>query len=175
MAHDVRYVELVPTDLIKGRIVRNPAYPGVALVNGWVGISEISQRRKPAFRAALAASLAAEGFRNPVVLYQAPGGLYLSFGGSRVQAAKDSGIEFCKAIINDYTGEWADYEEVTEDNWESFFTDVPDYHEFGEHGFDYHYSLERNRRHTHDPKGLAWAEDVFSEFAHEFPWVTNET
>jgi hypothetical protein len=162
---------MVPTEEVLGRIVRNPAYPGAGLgIHGWVGISEISQRRKPAFRAKLAESLATEGFRNPVVLYATSAGLYLSFGGSRVQAAKDAGIEFVKAIINDYTGDWAHCDLVTEENWSSFFTDVPEWHEFTETGFDYHYSLERNRRDTYDPAGFEWV-DNFHEIAHEFPWV----
>lgn len=167
----VRYATVDPRD-IKGRLIRNPGYggPGVG-IHGWCSATALSACRKPSFRAELADSIKREGLRNPVVLYSTPEGLYLSFGGSRASAALDVGLEAIPAIINDYTGDYDDCESVDEENWTDFFTDVPQWHEFGETGFDYHYSLERNRRDTYDEAGFNWIGDEFWKIAHEFSWV----
>lgn len=168
----VRYANIDPADL-KGRVIRNPAYggPGVG-IHGWVSNPELSQCRKPKFRKALRESLLKEGMRNPIIVYATPAGLFLGFGGSRAQAAKDICLKCVPAIINDYTGQFSDCPEVTPSNWTHWFEDVPSWHEFGTTGFDYHYALEKNRRATYDPAGLAWA-DMTSEFiTEEFPWLS---
>jgi hypothetical protein len=168
---EVRYCPEVPLEAINGRVVRNPNYNDTDCgIHGWCAHPKVSHQRKPCFMAALGESLKKEGYRNPVVLYSTPTGLWMSFGGSRIQAGRDAGLTHCKAIINDYTGEYSHCTLVTEANWSSFFTDVPRWHEFGETGFDYHYSLERNRRDTYDPAGFEWVGD-FDEIRHEFSWV----
>jgi len=166
----VRYAQIDPADL-KGRIIRNPSYGGPSVgINGWCSSPVLSACRKPAFRAELADSLRKDGMRNPIIAYSTPEGLYLSFGGSRASAARDIGLQAIPAIINDYTGEYDACESVDEENWTDFFMDVPQWHEFGDTGFDYHYSLERNRRDTYDPAGFNWIDD-FGKIAHEFSWV----
>ena len=166
----VRYAEVELAE-IKGRIIRNPAYSNDKVsIYGWCWTPELSQARKPQFRAAMAESLRSEGYRNPVILFSCSEGLFLSFGGSRVSVGLSAGLARIPAIINDYNGAFGDAPEVTDDNWDSFFTDVPEYHEFTDTGFETHYSLERNRRDHYDPAGMAWADG--EEFIkHEFPWI----
>ena len=109
------------------------------------------------------------GFRNPILVWSLPEGVFLTFGGSRVKAAVSLGLEDIPAIINDYTGLYRLLPEVTEDNWETFFTDPPRDVEFTKDGFDYHYNLERARRDKHDPAGFAWVEGKPEFIKQEFP------
>jgi hypothetical protein len=169
---DVRYVPELQLGSIKGRIIRNPGYGGPdSGIYGWPTTDCVSRNRKPRFMAALAKDIRANGFRNPVVCYSTPTGVWLSFGGSRVEAGRIAEAGTIPAIINDYTGDFAEYKEVTNANWSECFTDVPEYAEFTDTGFDTHYSLERNRRDRYDPAGMKWAEgkDFVRE---EFPWLS---
>jgi len=161
---------------VRGRLIRNPAYggPGVGL-NGWTWRPYIVKHFKHEFQKALNKSIEENGVRNPVIVWSLTEGLFFSFGGSRIEACLLIGLDECPAIINDYTGEYSSSPEVTPDNWSSFFTDPPRAFEFGDHGADYHYNLERARRHEHDPAGFAWLEGSQPPFiAQEFPWVLEE-
>lgn len=170
---DVRFVPDLSIDLIRGRLIRNPNYGGPSVGRkGWTWRPEVSKAAKPEFHDALAKSISSKGVRNPVLVWSFPEGVFLTFGGSRVRAAKRAKLSSVPAIINDYTGEFRENSRVTEENWESYFTDVPSTHEFTEDGFDYHYNLERARRHNHDPAGFAWLEgDKPSWIKKEFPWL----
>ena len=174
--YDVRYTTVDPRG-IRGRLIRNPNYGGPSVgLNGWTWRPEVSKNHgaKPGFHKALAASVEKDGIRNPILVWSLPEGLFLTFGGSRVHAALTAGIEAGPAIIKDYTGRYADGLLVTEDNWESCFTDVPRTFEFGEYGADYHYHLERARRHEHDEAGLDWLGDNTPAWlSKEFPWINN--
>jgi len=89
-----------------------------------------------------------------------------------VRACVSIGIPTIPAIINDYTGDFADHPEVTKDNLDNFFIDVPRDTEFNEDGFDYHYNLERARRHNYDESGLTWLDgDNPNWLEKEFPWL----
>lgn len=171
---DVRH-GLVPVSAIRGRLIRNPAYGGPSVgPHGWTWRPEINKASKPEFQEALAVDVKENGIRNPILVYCFDdSGLYLTFGGTRVNACKLAGIEEIPAIINDYTQvvyEAAD--SVTPDNVESFFQDPPRDWEFGEKGFDYHYNLERARRANHDPNGFAWLEgEEPAWIKKEFPWL----
>lgn len=168
---DVRYAQ-VPVEGIKGRIIRNPNYGGPSIsIHGWHWVEDVSTHRKPQFQEALRESIGREGFRNPIIVYATAEGDFVGFGGSRLRAARDLGLERLPALVNDYVGRYRDSVAVTEDNWEEFFTDVPEYLEFTPTGVDTHYSLERNRRNHYDPKGMEWADgaDFIEE---EFSWLT---
>jgi hypothetical protein len=170
----VRYAE-VPIEDIKGRIIRNPGYGGPRVsIYGWCWHPEISRHRKPKFQEALRESIRQDGVRNPVVVFAVREGLFISFGGSRVLAARDVGLERIPAVVNDYCGAFEDASEVTPENVESFFTDVPQWWEFTEVGFDTHYFMERNRRGSCDPSGYAWMPKGAEWIAHEFPWLEME-
>ena len=173
--YDVRFAYINP-NCILGRLIRNPNYGGPSVgLNNWTWRPEVSKAsaRKPGFHSALAKSIEEEGVRNPVLVWSLPEGVFLTFGGSRVAAAIACGLNSIPAIINDYTGTYAESELVTEDNWESFFQDVPRTFKFGEHGADYHYHLERARRHEHDQAGLDWLGDDNPEWlGKEFPWIS---
>ena len=158
---------------VRGRLIRNPNYggPGVSL-NGWRWRESISNHTKPGFQAALTESIQQEGLRNPILVWSLPEGIFLTFGGSRLKAIRTLGLRWVKAIINDYTGDFKDSPEVTPENYFRFFKDPPRDVEFGDHGFDYHYNLERARRDKHDPAGFAWLENSNTDFLQrEFPWV----
>ena len=160
----------VDPHLVTKRLVRNPNYGGGPCdVPGCVTIPLVERAMKPRFFSALEADVASNGFRNPALVYGTSQGVLLQFGGSRVKIAKrlDTAIP---VILVDYTGEW-EGEEVTPDNWQTFFMDVPVLFEFTEYGVDTHYSLERNRRQTFDPKGLAWVPADNDFIDHEFPWI----
>ena len=163
----------VPLDEIKGRLIRNPGYNNQHVsLNGWCWIPDGSDpHRKPQFQEALRASIRDEGFRNPIVVYALEEGIFLSFGGSRLRAARDLDTGHIPAIVNDYVGRFPEAEEVNATNYERFFVDVPKYVSFdGDGGFDYHYNLERKRRDNYDEAGMRWAGDsVF--IANEFPWI----
>ncbi len=169
---DVRYAQ-VPVEGIKGRIIRNPNYGGPTVsIHGWHWVQDVSTHRKPQFQEALRESIEREGMRNPVIVYATSEGDFIGFGGSRLRAARDLGLEELPAIINDYVGRYAEAESVTPENWHLFFTDVPEYLEFTPTGVDTHYSLERNRRNHYDPQGMAWAKDA-DFIATEFEWIND--
>jgi hypothetical protein len=131
---------------------------------------------KRQFFAALADDVKQHGFRNPIVVYALPEGLHLAFGCSRLRVAQQLSIPI-KAIVNDYTGEFADAIEVDASNVATFFMDPPARFKFGTSGFDYHYSIERNRRETFDPQGIKWMEehpDREQIIRDEFEWINEE-
>jgi hypothetical protein len=167
-----RHAVVYSPDVTK-RIIRNPNYGGPRLsYQGWCSQPVTPATRKVKFFDALRESVAAEGFRNPIILWNVAEGLHVQFGVSRLRVAHELDL-MIPAIINDVTGEMTDHPEVTRSNWKDFFTDIPVYHEFNKDGsFDYHYSLERNRRHTYDPNGMAWADDDAQFIKDEFPWVS---
>ncbi len=172
---NIRYGE-IKCDEVKGRLIRNPGYggPGVSL-NGWRWRDSISNHTKPEFQAALEANIAKDGVRNPILVWSLPEGILLTFGGSRLKACLRLGLETIPAIVNDYTGTYAAWPEVKPDNWEGFFIDPPRFFDFTEFGADYHYNLERARRHEHDPAGFAWADNDALFINKEFPWVNSDT
>jgi hypothetical protein len=173
-AHSVRY-EHIPCAAIIGRLIRNPNYGGPTVsLNGWHCMDRISNHTKAGFQAALTASIAEEGVRNAILVWSLPEGVFLTFGGSRLKACREAGIARIPAIINDYTGTYDMSPEVTEDTLSNFFQDPPRDYEFGEDGFDYHYNLERARRHDHDPAGFAWIDGTPSFITKEFPWLTEK-
>lgn len=173
-AFSVRYGSLQCDDVV-GRLIRNPAYggPGVSL-NGWRYRPSISNHTKPAFQEALKNDIAEKGVRNPILVWALPEGVFLTFGGSRLRACRALKLESIPAIINDYTGLYDSYDEVRETNWASYFTDPPRAFTFGEDGADYHYNLERARRHEHDPAGFEWVENDAPFINQEFPWVNKD-
>ena len=166
----VRYAK-VPLEGIKGRIIRNPGYGGPTLsIYGWTWRPDVSTHRKPLFQEALRDSISREGIRNPVVIYSLVEGDFLSFGGSRLRAARDAGLDSIPALVNDYCGRYKEELEVTPENALSLFTDIPEYIEFTATGIDTHYSLERNRRDHYDPSGMLWADDA-DFIGKEFSWI----
>ncbi len=171
----VRYCPDVDPQVVIDKIVFNPNYGcRTCRVPNTCIIPVIERKMKPMFFDALRESVAKDGFRNPIILYDTYEGLLLAFGGSRLRVAKELDVPI-PAIVVDYTGKRSDAEEVTLDNFEEFFTDVPEYFEFTNVGVDTHYSLERNRRHTYDPAGFAWTDGKSDEFLKaEFPWLDNE-
>lgn len=171
----VRYSNVNVGDII-GRLIRNPSYGGPRVgLNGWCWRNQISNHTKAGFQEALEASIAEEGVRNPILVWALPEGMLLTFGGSRLKAARVIGLTKVPAIINDYTGAYSGCPEVHEANWDTFFQDPPRVFEFTENGADYHYNLERARRHEHDPAGFAWLKDEQPEFiSKEFPWLISD-
>ena len=168
---DVRCAR-IPVGDIAGRLIRNPNYGGPSLsLNGWTWRPEISKHGKEGFQKALEDSVRESGVRNPILVWSLPEGIFLTFGGSRVRACSNAGIRRVPAIINDYTGDFEEAPQVTPENLSEFFTDVPRDYEFGPDGFDYHYNLERARRHNHDPAGLEWLDDDPNWLDKEFPWL----
>jgi uncharacterized ParB-like nuclease family protein len=159
----------VKIDGIKGKLIRNPAYPGPKVgLNGWVSTDRIGTKDKPEFQLALTESIAKEGVRNPIIVYALESGDYLGFGGSRLNAARDAGLERIPALINDHCNRYRYLREITPENWQDVFTDIPRYFEFTEDGVDYHYSLEKNRRMHFDPAGIVWRK---GEPLSEFSWI----
>lgn len=158
---------------VTGRLIRNPGYGGPSVgLNGWHYRPETSTHNKAGFQEALDADVRKNGIRNPILVWSLPEGIFLTFGGSRLRACVNVGLEEIPAIINDYTGKFADCPEVTPDNWQTFFTDPPRDFEFGEYGADYHYNLERARRFAHDPAGFQWLGKTEPDFLkREFPWL----
>ena len=169
----VRYCPMLDPQVITHRICFNPNYGGPATVVP--GACTVRIRRKgikPETRAAIVESVRQEGFRNPIVVYDTPQGILLGFGGGRVQAAQELDT-FVPAIVVDYTGAYALFEEVTPDNWEEKFRDVPAYFRFTDVGIDTHYGLERNRDEWYDPAGIAWVQtdDAMEAVLKESPWL----
>lgn len=152
----IKYVPQIDSRIIKYRLVRNPAYPGIETeVPGAVGVL-IKRTRKPETREAIKDSVRREGFRNPILLYRTSKGTFLSFGGGRLQAAQELGV-LVPAIVVDYTGDLDPLRDVTPDNWQEYFRDVPTLFTFTDIGVDTHYGLERNRNEWFDPAGVEWA------------------
>lgn len=176
MAFEIRFAEIDPHQ-VTHRLIRNPNYGGRGCeVPGACVIPVIERKIKPKFFKELRANVATDGFRNPIVLYRVHEfGLLLSFGGSRLRVAKELDITV-PAIVVDYVGDYADCEEVTPDNWPTFFRDVPVHFEFTDNGIDTHYSLERMRREHYDPAGMEWTKDHEGDkefLAEEFPWLSD--
>lgn len=159
---------------ITTRIIRNPNYGGKPCeVPGTCLVPIKNKGIKPKTRQAIQDSIAKDGCRNPILVYKTSAGLHLSFGGGRLMAcqALDTLIP---AIVIDYTGELADYEEVTRHNWQDFFMDVPAHFTWTEYGIDTHYGLERGRTEDwFDPAGVEWTKalDDDSFLTEESPWL----
>jgi hypothetical protein len=163
---------IVNPKLVTQRIIRNPNYGGKGCkVPGTCIIPLVERKIKPKFFDALRKDVAANGFRNPILLYHVDGKLLLSFGGSRLRIAKELD-QMIPAIIVDYDGVFFGGR-VTLDNYASFFVDPPELFEFTDYGVDTHYSLERNRREHYDPNGMKWAEALDDKefLTEEFPWL----
>ncbi len=170
---EVRYCPDVDPQVVTHRLIRNPNYGGApSVVPGACVIPVIERKMKPKFFEALRKNVKLRGFRNPILLYDTPEGLLLSFGGSRLRVAKELDKKI-PAIVIDYTGAYALFEEVTPDNYTSIFTDVPVLFTFTDIGVDTHYSLERNRREYYDPAGMAWVPKGNDFVDEEFPWITS--
>ncbi len=174
-AYSVRAGDIRCDDVV-GRLIRNPGYGGPSVgLNGWCYHTRLSSHTKAGFREALREDIKENGVRNPILVWSLPEGVFLAFGGSRLTSCIALGLDTCPAIINDYTEKYSESPEVRPDNWYTFFTDPPNTFEFGEYGADYHYNLERARRHDHDPAGFAWLDGEEPSFiAEEFPWVLIE-
>jgi hypothetical protein len=158
--------------LIQHKLVRNPNYSGEAVGPfGWRAVPLEPAPNKAGFHAAMEQSVREEGVRNPSVVYRFGGKYYLSFGGSRVFAARKVGI-LLPCIVNDHDDAF-NFSNVTPENWQDYFKDVPAYHEFNEHGFDYHYHIEKNRRASYDEAGMRWVEPLSNTdfLQEEFPWI----
>lgn len=171
---NVVYTHVNPK-IVKDRIIFNPNYGGQGCSVPGTCMIPIKERKiKPLFFVQLRKSVEAEGFRNPILLYNTPEGLLLSFGGSRLRVAKELD-KIIPAIVVDYVGDMTWHvSDVTPENFGRFFTDVPLLFEFTDVGIETHYSLERMRRDKYDPEGMAWTEegDVDTAFlGEEFPWL----
>lgn len=82
------------------------------------------------FYTRLEASIKAEGFRNPIMVYEKHGERTFPYGGSRVYMAHKLQIPV-PAIVTDWTGAFAHWEEIkTVDQALSKFTDLPTVLEF---------------------------------------------
>jgi len=171
----VRYVGNVNPHTVTHRLIRNPNYGGKPTVVGGACIMPVVERKiKPKFFVALKANVLIDGFRNPILLYNTPEGMLLSFGGSRLRVAKELDVPL-PAIVVDYVGTFNDRELVHEGNYREFFRDPPVLFKITDIGVETHYSLERNRREFYDPAGMAWVEDHegSTEFLdEEFPWLS---
>lgn len=154
----------------------NPVYPGISTgFPGAVGTPLVPAKGKTGFYAALEESVRRGGIRNPPVLYIDGHRWYVGFGGSRVLVAQRLGLGL-PAIVNAGAGAQITGKgvvEVTEDNWSNFFVDPPAEVEWSDRGFQYHYSIERNRRDRFDPQGLKWTEELDDTkfLDEEFSWL----
>lgn len=177
MKWTARYVQVDPKE-ITHRICFNPNYgtagtcvPGTSQVTIRSGKKGI----KPKTRARILESIRQDGIRNPILVYHTPEGMFLSFGGGRLEAAKQLDIAI-PAIVIDYVGDFEDYPEVDEENWQTFFTDVPKYFEWTEYGAHTHYGLEMGRKEEFDAAGLAWTQNAdMPDILHESPWLDGNT
>lgn len=171
----VRYTPGLNPHLVKYRIVRNPDYSGRVLsLNNWREYP-IKDTRKQDLQDTLNKDIKEHGFRNPIIVYAIDEGIYLVFGGSRLRAAKLHNISI-PAIVNDYTGDFRNYPEVTPENHLRFYTDEPCWHEFGEYGYDSHNGLERMRREewSKTSTGFDWLKRKdydLSFIEREMPWA----
>lgn len=170
----VRYCLDVDPQVVTHRICFNPNYGGPGTVVPRTCKVPIRQKGiKPETRARITENVRTEGFRNPILLYDTPEGLLLGFGGGRLQAAKELDTAV-PAIVVDYTGAYELFEEVTEDNWQEFFRDVPEFFVFTDVGIDTHYGLERGRDEWFDPAGIEWAKENDEDMEavlKESPWL----
>lgn len=173
MTHYKRIVRaLVDPMHVRRRICFNPDCGGASTIVPGTCSIPIRPNIKPKTRERIRQSVEREGFRNPILLYAtAPKVLLLGFGGGRLLAAQD--LNRCiPAIVVDYTDDYEGYIPVTPDNWQSFFTDVPEHFVFTDRGIETHYNLERMREGEADPAGLAWAtEEDMKDILEESPWL----
>jgi hypothetical protein len=163
----------VPIEDILGFVRRNSqAVEGYGVGPfGWRVRLDMSKKNKPKFRAAMVDSILTDGIRNPLLGYSFKEGLLLAFGAGRLKAAKEAGLTTVPMIVNDFTGEYDDYPEVTEENWTDYFVDVPITYEFSAKGFTYHYNMTKSTRTLDDPAGMAWYEGDENDFSDEFPYL----
>ena len=169
----VRYVKDVYAHRVTRRLIRNPNYGGSSsIVPGACIIPLVERKIKPKFFLALRENVRLYGFRNPILLYNTPEGLLLSFGGSRLRVAKELDVRI-PAIVVDYAGDYVESPEVTPDNYQGFFRDVPMLFKFTDVGVDTHYSLERARRESYDAAGMEWTKglDDTTFLDEEFSWL----
>jgi hypothetical protein len=175
MTFSVRYAQVDP-QRIQNRLCRNPAYNNQHVgLNGWC-VLPLMEARKHELQKTLEQDIKEFGFRNPIVVYALPEGLFLVFGGSRLRAAHALQSKSIPCIVNDYTGEFRFKEQVTEENVSKFFTDQPCWYEFGEYGYDSHFGLERMRRKEwgSSSAGLDWLKSNRydkSFLLEEMPWL----
>ena len=132
---------------------------------------DMFKKNKPVFRAAMTASVKKDGIRNPLLGWCFEEGLFVAFGNGRLQAAKEAGLDTVPMIINDFTGEYDDCPEVTEENLYDWFTDPPITYAFRKTGFTYHYNLTPSTREVHDPSAIAFYDGDVSDFYDEFPYL----
>jgi hypothetical protein len=177
----IHYVKDAPVDELVWKLVRNPAYGGTPSGHpkGYPCIPyqtyEEMSPRKPEFHDALEKDIIENGVRNPVILQQLPIGLCAQFGGSRIRVSHHAGLPTIPAIVVDYTEKWKGRPVVNESNWQTFFTDIPKNFEFNDEGCDYHYALERRRRHEYDSAGFDWLDGKEPEWLKsEFGWLYEE-
>lgn len=170
----IRYVKL-DSGLIRDRLVRNPNYGGRRVsYRSWCLQPVTPATRKKLFFEALTESVKKDGFRNPILVYSLDEGVCIVFGASRLRVAQELDIQI-PAIVNDVNDRFRMHPEVTPENYHEFFTDVPKHVVFKEYdGFDYHYSLERNRRDTFDKAGIAWADSDAEFIEKEFSWIDRD-
>lgn len=162
----------IPVEGIRGRIVRNDQYNENHLsLHGWCWVDTPRAKGKDGFHEALKASIAETGLRNPVIVYALPEGDFIAFGTSRYHAVRELGHEEIYALVNDHADRYPDLDEVTPENVAEFFKDPPQVIEFTEDGADYHYGIERNRRNSYDPAGLAWINGDPLWLKQEFGWI----
>ncbi len=169
------YKAALDPQLITHRIIFNPNYGGRGTkVPGSCAVKIRQKGIKPETRAAIRRSVERDGFRNPIIVYRSGGEFLLSFGGGRLQAAKELDV-LVPAIVVDYDDDSRadDFEEVTEDNWREFFTDVPAMFEWSDRGIQMHYGLERGRGEWYDPAGVAWitTQEERDAVLKESPWL----
>ncbi len=158
---------------ITTRIIRNPNYGGKpSQVPGCCILPIKNKGVKPKTRQAIQDDIAKNGVRNPILVYKTVDGLHLSFGGGRLMACQELDT-LIPAIVVDYTDSLSNYEEVTPENWQEQFTDVPKYFEFDDVGILTHYGLERSRNDDFDPAGIKWTEDLDDDgwLTEESPWL----
>jgi hypothetical protein len=156
----VRYAVIDP-QRIQARMCRNEHYNNnhVEYMNWCINPLLVARKPKLKLQEALTEDVRRHGYRNPIVAYAMPEGMFLQFGGCRLRAAHDLGLTEIPCIVNDITGEFDDCPEVTEDNWTTFFKDTPVWHSFTEtDGFETHNGLERMRRDEwlEDSRGFDW-------------------
>ncbi len=176
------YYGRIDPNEVAHKLVRNPAYPGIGTgFAGCVGVPLVPAPNKRGFHAALERSIRDEGIRNPPLLYLDGERFYVGFGGSRVLAAQRAGAERIPALVNvagntgPATRGRIEQRSLIRRNRSpvKFFQDPPEWWEWTELGLDYHYSIEKNRRDTFDPAGLAWTEGLEDQkfLDKEFSWL----
>lgn len=178
----VRYVDRAPVDEARWKLIRNPSYSGnkTSHPKGYVtipfpGYNE-KAHLKQGFHDALEADIRENGVRNPVILIQVDQYLCVYFGGSRVRVCQHMDLDTIPAIITDYSGRWSAHPEVTPDNYEQFFTDVPAVFQFNNEGVETTYNLEKRNRHKWDNASFDWLEGEEPDWLKEdFAWLYQST